>query len=1070
MKVKALPYRIMTIIVCAFTLAPFLPQPVQAGDTKEKIQVNIGKPSVWSLAQAHYLLASMHKQNDGIKIDPISSAALDPNAVNATRLQILRTVLGIQAEFNQKVGVENQDKLREDQVQLKRRADAQGELAGKEEELRTEKAKLNGLKKQLAALQETDRQRDEERQAESDAESARDSSGKITQQKFIPLTEEDQNRKKQIIVLQQKVEAQKNKVDDLASDVSTLNTQANADITPPTLTDTTFSPNTITLPTPSTNIQSLIDKTLSSAGKPSLAASIALDNYIGMQYEIIAKQLTLLRDEIGPDERVIFLELPSSIYTVPCKSEDYIVQVYWKVTDYYHSEKLCPKDKNTKVDQPASGKGADSSSSASEDEYKPKSSRIYLNDMLEEYKTYAGETKQADEEKKNQASGAAQSPTTQQKQENKKNQTRTPANPPKGWWGKLEDNSVRAIDIIPRQSALNVNDFHATVSQKNFMGVLKLLSGLGVQVNYQRQRELYEEFLQQEVFASGFGKGQQQFGWTFGPLPGTNRIAPGQRTTYAVLAVPQDASAIHLEAQAIAYKRTQTPADAFDPANSKGQNVGKGEFVVAVPNEKTEGFNVQEIAYTPVPSNSPVTVVVEGEYFSPQVNVFVENTPLTRVLNFGSGEKKELTTNPDTALSSKIKGYFEWINSKQLILTFDMGDASYVGTPNITLVTPEKTSSINFYGMKVNNHVGETSLRKISLIEPMFMKGFDLTALEVKPDPDDNTYLKARLTGTGLRRNAYIRVNDHYVKSVVPGMPYFFLPPEYAQQESTTTYNIRFKKEGGPTWKLQFRQNTIRGFEEKSLTQQFPAETASKPFEVRHYIANAGRANAEVDLRFFNTLPDGYKKEDNEKITKIEIKKVTIHPNEGTYPRDEGCVPYRRAANGIPCGQFAEDDQKYRARFEVFPFIPGSNKIDRDAITVTIYKDVTKEVTKPDKTKTTRIDYDVKEVLDIPLPVRPQITKVINTDTGKPFGFADQDVTVIIEGHNLDAIKNIFFGTQQAEIVGTIGSNSAIVKVPKLANLPKGESSTVSITVEMKSDFYEGKTLPVGTYHYIGAD
>src|SRR2546430_2382987 len=138
MNLAALNRRAVALIACGIILTPFLPQPIEAGNTKEKVQVKIGKPSVWSLAQAHYLLASMHKKNASITIDPISSSALDPNAPNATRLQILRSVLGIQAEFNQKVGVENQGKLREQQVQLKRRADAQGELAGKQEELRTE--------------------------------------------------------------------------------------------------------------------------------------------------------------------------------------------------------------------------------------------------------------------------------------------------------------------------------------------------------------------------------------------------------------------------------------------------------------------------------------------------------------------------------------------------------------------------------------------------------------------------------------------------------------------------------------------------------------------------------------------------------------------------------------------------------------------------------------------------------------------------------------------------------------------------------------------------------------------
>ena len=46
---------------------------------------------------------------------------------------------------------------------------------------------------------------------------------------------------------------------------------------------------------------------------PKLNASLRLDNFLQMQYEIIAKQLTLLRDEVGPGERIIFLEMPQTV-------------------------------------------------------------------------------------------------------------------------------------------------------------------------------------------------------------------------------------------------------------------------------------------------------------------------------------------------------------------------------------------------------------------------------------------------------------------------------------------------------------------------------------------------------------------------------------------------------------------------------------------------------------------------------------------------------------------------------------------------------------------------------------
>ena len=819
--------RPLAIFVCAALVAPLMPQVTIAGDTLERVQVKLGKPSVWSLAQAHYLLASMHKKNSRIGLEDIKAADIDPNAANATRLQILRTVLGIQAEFNQKVGVENQSKLREEQFKVKRRADAQLELAAKEEELRAERTELNGLKRRLAVLQETNRQRDEEREAQSEAESTRDETNKITIKKFIPLTDEDEKRKTDIAKLQQKVAAQQAKVDGLNGEITALNTQANADVTPLALTDTTLTPNTIALPTASTTgMQKLIDDALSKSGKPSLAASIALDNYIGMQYEIIAKQLTLLRDEAGADQRVIFLELPSSIYTVPCKSEDYVVQVHWRVSDYYKDSLLGQKesrDDDPKVsDQPRTS----DQEKVKDDDGPDVHPRTGLQQLISAKKLYNPKESKQILENPEKSKG-------------------------KSFWVPFEnDDEVRAIDVIPRQSALNINDFHATVSQKNFLGVLKLLSGFGVKVDYQRQRELYEEFLQQEVFASGFGKGRRDFGWTFGPLPGTNRIAPGQRTTYAVLAIPRDASGLNLEAHAIAYKRTKTPMASFENVSvGTGQLIAKESFLISVPNEQTEGFDVRQIEYTPVQCGVPITAVLGGEYFSPQINVFVENTPLTRLLNFGSGEKKEINITPIES-TSKIKGSFELVNSKQLILTFDMGDPNFVGTPNITVVTPEKTSSINFFRLRVNYHRNRVRLRDISLTEPMFMKAFGLSAVDFTPEGND--YLVARLTGTGLRRKARIWVNGREIANVIDSDT----PPpasgEYAKQESTTAYEIRFRKGDATAWDFRYKQQNVRGFDEATISKAFPPER--KPFEIRHYVAN-GKGPAEVDLRFFNTVP-----------------------------------------------------------------------------------------------------------------------------------------------------------------------------------------------------------------------
>src|SRR5262249_32759077 len=106
---------------------------------------------------------------------------------------------------------------------------------------------------------------------------------------------------------------------------------------------------------------------------------------------------------------------------------------------------------------------------------------------------------------------------------------------------------------------------HSVSRAYGFSGLFGLLSGLGAKARYERQRDQYSQFAQQEVFASAFGKGETRFGWTFGPLPGTKRLAPGLRTTYAVLVLPAHARTVTESARGCGFRRRTVPVDPFHP-------------------------------------------------------------------------------------------------------------------------------------------------------------------------------------------------------------------------------------------------------------------------------------------------------------------------------------------------------------------------------------------------------------------------------------------------------------------------------------------------------------------------
>src|SRR5205085_4364979 len=82
---------------------------------------------------------------------------------------------------------------------------------------------------------------------------------------------------------------------------------------------------------------------------PKLNASLRLDNFLQMQYEIIAKQLTLLRDEVGPGERVIFLELPQTVNAAYDKADNKWAQSWWKVAGYIILKKKIPNTRQNVI-------------------------------------------------------------------------------------------------------------------------------------------------------------------------------------------------------------------------------------------------------------------------------------------------------------------------------------------------------------------------------------------------------------------------------------------------------------------------------------------------------------------------------------------------------------------------------------------------------------------------------------------------------------------------------------------------------------------------------------------------
>jgi hypothetical protein len=966
-------------------LVSVAPPRVEAGNNKKRVIIHVGVPSIWSLAQAHYLLAKMHKDNLRLQTKMPNPDDLDPNGINATRIQILRTLLDIDAQFDQKVGVENQAVLQEQKDKIRQRDQARSQLPKKEQELDELDSDILKSKKRLAKLEADAKQREDIRNAQA----------KPTADPPVPvpLPDEDERKLQQdIAVLKAEIEEKEKRRADLVTERDALKTQANNSVGKPALTDTPVNAAAGTLPDISAFSKELIQKAANAIDRPRIAASMALDNFVGMQYEIISKQLTLLRDELGPDERLVFLELPSSLYTVACKGDNYIAQVQWKVKGYVTKKKNSSlavakeaEETEANVTQDREKKATEAAAEEGEDTGKLNQGKNI---------DYSSVKRQLDASAKTNLNMSAVVGTLNNEMEAGKQDELE--------FKDVDASTIRALDIIPRQSALNVNDVQATVNQKNFLGVMKLLIGLGVKVNYQRQKELYEQFLQQEVYASGFGKGLNTFGWTFGPLPGTNRIAPGVRTTYAVLAVPREASILTLEGTGVAFHRKESPkynleTVDYDP-NTDQVVFPPKVFNIIIPSEETQQFKIYNINYTPAKKGEPVTVVIKGDYISPQAGILVDGVPLTKTLAIGNNAT--LNAIEDLPTTSRVRGQYELVSSKELVMRFSMTDPNYVGTPNITLITPERSAPLNFLPLAVNYHKKKTSLKNIVTTEPMFIDDFRLDKRLVLISQAAAPYIKARLKGGGLRRKADIWVGNKLIpfkgielitsevqdyKQSHPGAAvpddtleaYVQLNPnaEFTTQIDTGEYFLYFANPHKKTWPVRFRHNIIRGFE----AEEFNFKTSRDgEYEVRSYTPNSKTNKATLDVRFFGPQP-------------TEAK---ISPSKEYGERTSGII---QEADGV-----------WRALFDVKYENLGAKQVERDKVSITVVQggDTTTH--------------------DISIPVRPQITAITISKPALPDAGGSQ---VTIEGVNLQNVVKVFVAGNEARIIGEPAKDSIVVEL-----------------------------------------
>jgi len=653
---------------------------------------------------------------------------LDPNAANTIRVQTLKMLLDVSAALDTPLGQTNKLISADQRFNQQRRQD----LLTRMDSLYSDLDRVTG---ELAVLK-VERER-------LNKENADDATKNLKQAEVDAATARQD-------IINQRLKATSDEIKGLTSASGTLagpNLSENNSRVPDAIAD-----------------QLLKDKDLIH-GDARLSASTMLDNHIQMQYELIAKQLTLLRDEVAPGERLVFLELPASFYTTPGKAEEILAQVWWRIDGFRRTDEfergifdldVLRKDTRNLYDT-------------------NRLTRLQWIDAqtrmdLAEADVRNKELERKDLDRQRILQGGAQTmPTPPVIADN------PPPSPvtayytekPYEYYTPLEAmdqrwrHAVRTVDLIPRQSSLNVNDIQDTVKAGRISAAFSFLFGFGAKVDFQRQRELYEEYLHQEIFASGFGKGEQTFGWTYGPTPGTKRIAPGLRTSYAVLIVPDTATMLHMTAKACYFPRKAYAPDDFRQVTSNDWFNGLEKrctgdnnqiFDVPIPGTRDNNFWLTEVRYKPVAPGQRTVVFLHGDNISAQTGVLVNGTPLRPAVGVAQPDLNDPKLEEDLLSSGEnaVSGYYELVNRSQMALVFKM-PKDFKGTPVITLVSPGRGRNINAIPLRINSG----DIKPLNDAEAMFADDvpapvFSISNLEILTmTPQVNAYqIVANLSGT----------------------------------------------------------------------------------------------------------------------------------------------------------------------------------------------------------------------------------------------------------------------------------------------------------------------------------
>jgi hypothetical protein len=731
-----------------------VPSEVRAQD--RVIVIKAEQPNVWTLEQAHYLLAQMHRRDLDLRAKRLED--LDANEIAGLHFDIMRMLVEFGATFNQADLAANRLLSVNQTFNSERRQQLLGERDSLSKESLQLEGDIDGLKAEKADTDDADAQK------RIDAKIA----AKTAQQA--------------------KVDKRIEQIDTELGTLTAPSGQLKA-----TEGGATFEPDRLPKSAFDDAFKAAAAKQIEKFNDaPKINASLQLDNFLQLQYEIISKQLTLLRDEVGPGERLLFLELPQSVNVTHHEADKKWAQSWWKIAGYTKRVPVKNTDGTfraataaTPTPEPSPNQKPITTSDDINSLFGRQTIKVEAELRPKRSPTPTPDPKATSDSQKTRGAASAvyEYTNTFVNLDNPVNTAQDGFDPElKAYLGEngskvsLSNRLVRTVELIPRQGSINVNDMKLRTTAGAFNFVLSTLFGFGSRLNIERQREQFSQFVQQELYSSAFGKGSREFGWTFTPMPGTDRLMSGVRTTYAAVVVPDDATSLVLEYNGCYFPRSQYPpndfadtkdAERWNKAGRTSRQCGGTDsraFIVPIPSANIEGGNdfwIKTISYQPVPKGGTAVVHISGKNISPQIGALVNGVSLPQSIGLAQplirddSEAGRETT--EELKDSPIQGHIERVDVTSIVLSFKM-PADYAGTPTITLIAPGRSVDINWIpNLDINEARGTSLIEYTKNNGKMFGQtpkpdAFRIDAVRVFRSRSDPKHLTALVSGGGFTK------------------------------------------------------------------------------------------------------------------------------------------------------------------------------------------------------------------------------------------------------------------------------------------------------------------------------